>query len=122
MNHSSLASFRQSSDRFSGSIMKLYAIAALVTLFSTSEQVRKLGILYVPEQKFSIPLLTFSDTVCLSFSNFQASASETCACLLKNSPKAFPHGDLSRIEDEVSKCIGNVSPQKVPSFCRPIEE
>lgn len=102
--------------------MKLYAIAALITLFSTGEQVRKLGILYVPEPMFSIPLLTFSYTVFLSFSNFQACASETCTCLLKNSQKAFPHGDLSRIEDEASKCIGDVSPAKVLSFCRPIEE
>ncbi|TWW76122.1 olfactomedin-4-like [Takifugu flavidus] len=59
--------------------MKLYAIAALITLFSTGEQ---------------------------------ASASEACTCVLKNSQKAFPHGELSRIEDEASKCIGDVSPQK----------
>lgn len=33
--------------------------------------------------------------------------------MLINSEKAFPYGELNKIEDNVSKCIGDVTPQKV---------
>lgn len=49
----------------------------------------------------------------LSFFKFQASAYEKCMCMLINSEKTFPFGELNKMEDNVSKCIRDVTPQKV---------
>lgn len=46
-----------------------------------------------------------------SFFKFQAY--EKCACRLINSEKAFPFDQLNKMEDTVSKCISDVTPQKV---------
>lgn len=34
-------------------------------------------------------------------------------CTLINSGKAFPFGELKKVEDNVSKCIRDVTPEKV---------
>ncbi|XP_029290158.1 olfactomedin-4 [Cottoperca gobio] len=42
----------------------------------------------------------------------QAALRDECSCELINSEKAFPHDKLSAVEDSVSKCNSNITPQK----------
>ncbi|XP_053176031.1 olfactomedin-4-like isoform X2 [Scomber japonicus] len=42
----------------------------------------------------------------------QVPSQDKCVCDLTNSAKAFPHDKLSTVEDNASKCNGNVTPKK----------
>lgn len=106
------------------SIMKLCAVATLFILLVPGEQVSKLenSLFHTTQLKqnmlfYSLPtcyyiVLQFYITFLLPFL-FQASAYEQCMCTLINTEKTFPFGELNKIEDNVSKCIRDVTPQKV---------
>ncbi|XP_070828065.1 olfactomedin-4-like [Chaetodon trifascialis] len=42
----------------------------------------------------------------------QTPSRDKCVCELSHSEKAFPHDRLSTVEDDASKCNGNITPQK----------
>ncbi|XP_070827951.1 olfactomedin-4-like [Chaetodon trifascialis] len=42
----------------------------------------------------------------------QTPSRDKCVCELTHSEKAFPHDRLSTVEDDASKCNGNITPQK----------
>ncbi|XP_026166359.1 olfactomedin-4-like [Mastacembelus armatus] len=43
----------------------------------------------------------------------QAAPRDSCVCELTNSEQEFPHAKLDTVEDNVSKCITNITPKKV---------
>lgn len=104
--------------------MKLCVVATLFALFSPSKQVRKLdlSLFHTTQAKQKMTFYSLSTFIyqvlqfCITFLPvllFQASAYEKCTCTLINSEKTFPFGELNKVEDNVSKCIRDVTPQKV---------